>query len=251
MTRTAAGGRATTTTRPRCARSTTWSSATTSPASGSGASAWTPESATCGTSIEDRFLKLQARLCRRGSLRHRRSRQPRAVRPGRRRSPTSPPATAFPDALAAGPAAAIGRRPGAAHPAHIAAGRDRQPSSRGSGRRGSSSSAEPRVVSDAVVGRAARLRHERRRRAAWPAPTDTRPPRASARATFAPGVPVAYVATGASFPDALAGGVAAGRQKGPVLLGGPPTSVPGATAAELARLKPGRIVVLGGTTVSQ
>ncbi len=65
-------------------------------------------------------------------------------------------------------------------------------------------------------------------------------------ATFAPGVPVAYVATGASFPDALAGGAAAGRQGGPVLLVAP-TSLPGATRTELQRLKPGRIVVLGGT----
>ena len=47
-------------------------------------------------------------------------------------------------------------------------------------------------------------------------------------ATFAPGVAVAYVATGVSFPDALAGGVAAGRQKGPVLLVSA-NSVPAAT----------------------
>jgi spore germination protein YaaH/putative cell wall-binding protein len=64
-------------------------------------------------------------------------------------------------------------------------------------------------------------------------------------ATFSPGVPVAYVATGTSFPDALAGGVAAGRQKGPVLLVSR-TSVPGATRTELDRLNPERIVVLGG-----
>jgi len=67
-------------------------------------------------------------------------------------------------------------------------------------------------------------------------------------AAFAPGIAVAYVATGVSFPDALAGGVAAGRQKGPVLLVSG-SSVPSATASELARLKPGRIVVLGGTSV--
>ncbi|HEX7195300.1 MAG TPA: cell wall-binding repeat-containing protein, partial [Candidatus Limnocylindria bacterium] len=67
-------------------------------------------------------------------------------------------------------------------------------------------------------------------------------------ATFAPGVPVAYVATGASFPDALAGGVAAGRQKGPILLVSR-TSIPAATASELARLEPSKIVVLGGSGV--
>ena len=65
-------------------------------------------------------------------------------------------------------------------------------------------------------------------------------------ATFAPGVPVAYVATGTSFPDALAGGVAAGRQGGPVLLVSP-NGVPAATARELARLRANQIVVLGGT----
>ena len=64
-------------------------------------------------------------------------------------------------------------------------------------------------------------------------------------ATFSPGVPVAYVATGTSFPDALSGGVAAGRQGGPVLLTSP-TGLPGATRTELTRLKPARIVVLGG-----
>ena len=64
--------------------------------------------------------------------------------------------------------------------------------------------------------------------------------------TFAPGVPVAYVATGANFPDALAGTPAAGSLGGPVLLVDP-TKVPGATAAELTRLHPAKIVILGGT----
>ena len=62
---------------------------------------------------------------------------------------------------------------------------------------------------------------------------------------FGPGVPVVHVATGAAFPDALSGGPAARIAGGPLLLVGP-TSVPAATAAELARLRPGRIVVLGG-----
>ena len=66
-------------------------------------------------------------------------------------------------------------------------------------------------------------------------------------ASFGPGVPVAYVATGASFPDALAGGTAAGRQRGPVLLVSS-TSVPAATSRELVRLLAARIVVLGGPT---
>jgi putative cell wall-binding protein len=63
--------------------------------------------------------------------------------------------------------------------------------------------------------------------------------------TFPGGAPVAYVATGEAFPDALAGGAAAGLEGGPVLLVGK-GFVPEATAAELRRLQPGRIVVLGG-----
>jgi len=66
--------------------------------------------------------------------------------------------------------------------------------------------------------------------------------------TFAPGVPVVYVATGLNFPDALAAAAAAGRLGGPVLLVSS-TSIPTDTAAELDRLKPGRIVVAGGSGV--
>jgi putative cell wall-binding protein len=67
-------------------------------------------------------------------------------------------------------------------------------------------------------------------------------------ATFAPGVPVAYIATGANFPDALAGAVVAAVDGGPVLLvaGG---SLPASVATELRRLNPGRIVILGGPSV--
>lgn len=65
-------------------------------------------------------------------------------------------------------------------------------------------------------------------------------------ATFPTGAPVAFVATGRDYPDALAGGVAAARRGGPILLVGH-DSVPEATAEELRRLQPGRIVMLGGT----
>ncbi|WP_347350547.1 cell wall-binding repeat-containing protein [Intrasporangium sp.] len=66
-------------------------------------------------------------------------------------------------------------------------------------------------------------------------------------ATFGRGVPVAFVATGADFPDALAGGAAGGHRGGPILLS-QQGSVPQATLDELARLEPERIFVLGGTS---
>ncbi|HET9436051.1 MAG TPA: glycosyl hydrolase family 18 protein [Candidatus Limnocylindrales bacterium] len=69
---------------------------------------------------------------------------------------------------------------------------------------------------------------------------------AVSRATYAPGVPVVYLASGTGFADALAGAPAAGMQNGPVLLV-TATSIPSVVATELARLKPARIVVLGGT----
>lgn len=67
-------------------------------------------------------------------------------------------------------------------------------------------------------------------------------------AHYAPGVPAAYVATGLDFPDALAAGPAAARAGGPILLVRP-GGIPPATAAELARLRPARIVVLGSAGV--
>ncbi|GAA3876250.1 hypothetical protein GCM10022381_18630 [Leifsonia kafniensis] len=60
--------------------------------------------------------------------------------------------------------------------------------------------------------------------------------------------PVVYVATGLSFPDALAAAPAAAKLGGPLLL----TSidnVPETVKAEIKRLKPARIVVVGGTAV--
>ncbi|MBF4571134.1 cell wall-binding repeat-containing protein [Herbiconiux sp. VKM Ac-1786] len=62
---------------------------------------------------------------------------------------------------------------------------------------------------------------------------------------FKPKVPVAYLASGANFPDALSGSPAAGRAHAPVLLI-EKDRIPDAVAAELARLDPGEIVVLGG-----
>ena len=69
---------------------------------------------------------------------------------------------------------------------------------------------------------------------------------AVSRASFDTAVPVVYIADGTTFPDALAGGPAARVGGGPLLLTAP-GSLPAATTTELARLTPGRIVVLGGT----
>jgi putative cell wall-binding protein/glucose/arabinose dehydrogenase len=62
---------------------------------------------------------------------------------------------------------------------------------------------------------------------------------------FSPGVPVVYVATGAAFPDALTAAAAAGTAGGPVLLV-PPAGTPTAVSAEINRLKPTEIVIVGG-----
>ncbi|MCS5716225.1 cell wall-binding repeat-containing protein [Herbiconiux sp. CPCC 205716] len=58
--------------------------------------------------------------------------------------------------------------------------------------------------------------------------------------------PVAYVASGEVFADALSGAAAAGLEGGPVLLTRR-DELPGATVEELRRLRPQRVVVLGGT----
>jgi hypothetical protein len=72
---------------------------------------------------------------------------------------------------------------------------------------------------------------------------------AVSKATYpAADVPVAFVASGLNFPDALAGAAAAGRLGGPLLLVST-GSIPPDTARELDRLNPRRIVVLGGTAV--
>ena len=72
---------------------------------------------------------------------------------------------------------------------------------------------------------------------------------AVSQATFPDGnVPVVYIATGLNFPDALAGAPAAALAGGPLLLVTRDT-IPAATATELARLKPARIVILGSTGV--
>ena len=72
---------------------------------------------------------------------------------------------------------------------------------------------------------------------------------ASLSATYFPsGATAVVVATGTNYPDALAGSAAAGRFGYPVLLVRT-SDIPGSTAAELDRLNPQDIYVLGGTGV--
>jgi putative cell wall-binding protein len=69
---------------------------------------------------------------------------------------------------------------------------------------------------------------------------------AVSRSAFAPGAPAAFVATGATFPDALAAGPAAIKARGPVLLTRGDV-LPVATRDELVRLAPSTVYLLGGT----
>ena len=75
----------------------------------------------------------------------------------------------------------------------------------------------------------------------WPYETSV----AISQEYFEPGVSRVYIATGLNFPDALAGGVAAGRNSSPLLLV-PPTGAPQSVIDEIARLNPDQIHVLGG-----
>jgi glucose/arabinose dehydrogenase/putative cell wall-binding protein len=71
---------------------------------------------------------------------------------------------------------------------------------------------------------------------------------AVSRGAYPDGAARVFVATGSDFPDALAGGAAAGRFSNPVLLV-QRNAIPAATRTELDRLNPQNIVVLGGTNV--
>ncbi len=62
---------------------------------------------------------------------------------------------------------------------------------------------------------------------------------------FAPGVHTVFVATGEKFPDALAAAARAGHLHSPVLLT-PHDRVPSVVRAELLRLQPQRVVLVGG-----
>lgn len=69
---------------------------------------------------------------------------------------------------------------------------------------------------------------------------------ATSKSRFATTAPVVYLASGETFPDALAGAASAGKAKGPVLLT-QRDRIPSVVAREIQRLKPAKIVVLGGT----
>jgi putative cell wall-binding protein len=71
---------------------------------------------------------------------------------------------------------------------------------------------------------------------------------AVSEARFASGASVAYVATGASFVDALVAGPRATVEGAPLLLTDSRV-LPPATAAELARLAPSRVVIVGSIGV--
>jgi putative cell wall-binding protein len=64
-------------------------------------------------------------------------------------------------------------------------------------------------------------------------------------AEYSPGVPVLYVAKGTDYPDALSAAPAAASGGGPLLLTLPDTLIP-RVRAEIARLQPAKIVVVGG-----
>ncbi|MFD0630677.1 N,N-dimethylformamidase beta subunit family domain-containing protein [Catenulispora yoronensis] len=102
----------------------------------------------------------------------------------------------------------------------------------------------PAVVSDAVVAQLARYAHGggvRRLAGADRYGTAV----AVSQHAFAPGVPVAYVAAGTGYPDAMAAGAAGAHEGAPVLLTDS-NALTASTAAELQRLHPTKIVVLGG-----
>jgi putative cell wall-binding protein/alpha-tubulin suppressor-like RCC1 family protein len=71
---------------------------------------------------------------------------------------------------------------------------------------------------------------------------------ALSQSRFDPGVPAVFVMSGDRFPDALAAVAPAGRLGGPILLSSP-TCVPASVRAEIGRLQPGRIIIIGGGAV--
>lgn len=147
----------------------------------------------------------------------------------------------FPDALAAGPAAAQERGP------VLLASREVLPEPTAAELRRLS----PRevvvvggasAVSDSVLRAIEAATGAQVRRLSGVSRFDTA---AQLSRSFGEGVGTVYVATGRSFPDALAGGAAAAHKGSPILLS-ERESLPEATEAALRDLRPSEIVVLGG-----
>jgi putative cell wall-binding protein len=62
---------------------------------------------------------------------------------------------------------------------------------------------------------------------------------------FPSGAPVVYLATGEDYPDALSAGAAAAEAGGPLLIT-PRGTLPASVAAEIRRLAPSKVVLVGG-----
>ena len=74
---------------------------------------------------------------------------------------------------------------------------------------------------------------------------------AAISSTWAPGVDLVYIASGLNYPDAMPAGALGGMNDAPVLLTRT-SSLPADTMAELSRLAPARIVMMGGPdTISE
>ena len=102
----------------------------------------------------------------------------------------------------------------------------------------------PAAVDDAVLGEIRGITAVAPSRIAGPTRYDT----ATAVASLFPTpAPVAFVANGMDFPDALAGGAAAAMAVAPLLLT-PPDALPAAAGDQLARLTPPEVIVLGGSS---
>jgi len=100
----------------------------------------------------------------------------------------------------------------------------------------------PASVSDAVLGELAVLAPAGATRIGG---IDRYATAAAISSTFFPTAYTVLIASGANFPDALAGGPAAAKLDAPLLLVRP-NELPDSTRAELQRLAPTQIIVLGG-----
>ena len=69
---------------------------------------------------------------------------------------------------------------------------------------------------------------------------------AISKSAFPNGAKIVFIASGETYPDALSAGPVAAKRNGPLLLT-PKGSLPSSVKAELKRLNPDRIVVVGGT----